>query len=115
MILLRNKWRFFFFKTTDYIKKLRIFIFWGFIINSFIIIFLEIPNFFWFFDPYVILIRAFILKTWFIIFIMIIVINIFFPRIWCYTICPLGYLNYLLGVKLRNKIKKKTKWIEKNF
>jgi len=106
LILFRKKWKISI-KIPDYLRKLRVFIFWGLILNSFIFIFLLVPNFFWFSDPYVILTRAFLFRNWFIIFIIIIVINILFQRFWCYNICPLGYFNYLIGIKLRNKIKKK--------
>jgi len=106
LILFRKKWKISM-KIPDYIRKIKIFIFWGLILNSFVFIFLLVPNFFWFFDPYVILTRVFLFKNWFIIFIIIIVINILLPRFWCHNICPLGYFNYLIGIKIRNKIKKR--------
>jgi polyferredoxin len=106
LIFFRKKWKISR-KIPNYLRKLRVFIFWGLILNSLIFIFSLVPNFFWFSYPYVILTRALLFRNWFIIFIIIIVINIFFPRFWCYNICPLGYFNYLIGIKLRNKIKKK--------
>jgi len=104
IILFRKRWKIHI-KIPSFIRKIRIFIFLGFILTSVILIFIKIPFIFWLFDPYVILVRSLLFKEIFIIFITIIFLSVLIPRLWCNNICPLGYLNYLIGVKLRSKIK----------
>lgn len=108
ILLLRKKWKINI-KVPKSIKFFKIFIFWGFIITGAIAILVKIPFLFWIFDPYVILIRSFLFKKMFFVLTIIIILSILIPRFWCNNICPVGYLNYLIGIKLRNKIKKKLK------
>ncbi|HOK56779.1 MAG TPA: 4Fe-4S binding protein [bacterium] len=108
IIFLRKKWKIGI-KIPKWVRYIKVFIFWAIIFTSFTAIFLKIPFLFWMFDPYVILMRGLLFKKILIILIVIIFLNILIPRFWCYYICPFGYLNYLIGVKLRNKIKRKIK------
>ncbi|MCM8805040.1 MAG: 4Fe-4S binding protein [Candidatus Omnitrophica bacterium] len=93
-------------KIPNWFKLIRVFIFYLIIVGAFLAIFSLVPFVFWIFDPYVILMSALRVKKIFFFLILILFLNFLIPRFWCYNICPLGYLNYLVGVKLRNKIKK---------
>lgn len=105
----RKKWKVCF-RIPFYLRKTRFFIFGGFILTAFLIIFFKIPHFLWISDPYVILTRAFVLKKWWLFsFLVIVILSVFIPRLWCNNICPLGALNYLIGIRLRFFIKKKFK------
>ncbi|MCM8818979.1 MAG: 4Fe-4S binding protein [Candidatus Omnitrophica bacterium] len=107
-ILFRKKWKINI-KVYKVIRFLKIFLLWGFLLTGFIAIFFRIPFLFWIFDPYVILMRSLLFKKILFILLIIILLSVLMPRFWCNDICPLGYLNYLIGIKLRNKIKKKLK------
>ncbi|MGB9677890.1 MAG: 4Fe-4S binding protein [Candidatus Ratteibacteria bacterium] len=106
IIFLRKRWKTGI-KLHGWTKYIRIFIFWAIIFTSFTAIFIYIPFLFWMFDPYVILMRSLLSRKLLVVLIFIILLNVLIPRLWCYNICPLGYLNYLIGVKLRNKLKRK--------
>lgn len=105
LIFLRKRWKKVSIRLPLWIRKIKIFILIGIIIISFV----KIPFILWIFDPYVILFRAILFKKILIVFIFIVLLSILIPRFWCNNICPLGYLNYLVGVKLRNKLKKRLK------
>jgi polyferredoxin len=108
IILLRKKWKIKI-KLPGYFRYLKIFIFWVITFTSIITIFINIPFLFWIFDPYVILMRGMLFRSIFIVFSLIVFLSVLIPRFWCNNICPLGYLNYLIGIKLRNIIKRKIK------
>lgn len=109
ILLLRKRWKIKIKKIPNSVRMIKIFIFGSIILTGFITIFKKIPFLFWLFDPYVILMRSFLFKKMLFAFIIIISISVLIPRFWCNNICPLGYLNYLIGVKLRKKIKEKFK------
>lgn len=105
LIFLRKSWKKVSIRLPLWIRKIKIFILIGTIIISFV----KIPFILWIFDPYVILYRVILFKKILMIFIFIVLLSILIPRFWCNNICPLGYINYLVGVKLRNKLKKRLK------
>lgn len=105
LISLRKRWKKVSIRLPLWIRKIKIFILIGIIIISFI----KVPFILWIFDPYVILFRAILFKKILIVFIFIVLLSILIPRFWCNNICPLGYINYLVGVKLRNRLKKRVK------
>lgn len=105
LIFLRKRWKKVSIRLPLWIRKIKIFILIGIIIISFV----KIPFILWIFDPYVILFRAILFKKILVVFIFIVFLSILIPRFWCNNICPLGYINYLVGVKLRNKLKKRLK------
>ena len=105
IFLLRKKWKFCG-KVPFYLRKLRFFVLGGFLLAAFITIFFKIPHFLWISDPYVILTRAIVLKNyWLFGFLIIVALSVFIPKFWCTNICPLGALNYVVGVKIRYFIK----------
>lgn len=71
-----------------------------------------LPFTFWIFDPYVIMMKSFITKGFLIYLLFVIFLSVLAPRFWCNCVCPFGFINYIIGVKLRNKIKRRFK-IEK--
>ncbi|MCM8772825.1 MAG: 4Fe-4S binding protein [Candidatus Omnitrophica bacterium] len=105
ILLLRKKWKIRI-KNPIFLHKIKILIFSGILLTALISNFVKIPFLFWIFDPFVIITRSLVFKKMLLVFLLIIFISILIPRFWCNNICPLGYLNYLIGVKLRNKIKK---------
>ena len=108
----RKKWKIHL-NTPFYLKKLRFFILGGFILTAFLTLFFKIPHILWISDPYVILTRAIVLKKWWLFtFLIILIISIFIPRMWCNNICPLGALNFLFGNKLRYFIKNRMRKIK---
>ena len=114
MVFLRKKWKFLR-KRPIFLKKLNIFLFILIIFTAILVNFVKIPNFFCFFDPFVIITRAFVFKNWYLfVFLFILLLSILWNRLWCLNICPLGFLYSLIGVKLRNfLIKKRRRKIEK--
>ncbi|HNS31849.1 MAG TPA: 4Fe-4S binding protein [bacterium] len=107
IILFRKKWK----KTVKIpccLRKVKFYILGITILTAFLAIFVEVPHILWAADPYVIMTRAFIFKSgWLVLFIAIVIASVIMPRLWCNNICPLGCLNNILGVKIRFFIRNK--------
>ena len=107
IVAFRKKWRLSV-RVPSLLRKARFFFLGGFLLTALLAVFVEVPHFFWAFDPYVIMARAFVFRgVWMVFFALIMAASLVMPRVWCNNACPLGCLNNMLGVRARFFLKRK--------
>lgn len=106
-LFLRRKWRFKLKKLPGLLRKIRFFMLGVIILASGLGFFIiQVPYLAWLPDPLVILSRALIEKQgWLVGLLSILVLSLVIPRAWCNIFCPQGALFFLVGTKIRGRLK----------
>lgn len=113
-VCLRSRWNFQW-KLPKWTGKIRYFILAIIIAAAIAGRFFKMPySIEWLSDPFVIMTRAVWIRGWWLVYLLFLVaISIILPRFWCFRICPLGALYYLLGTRIRRFFRLTTKKLRK--